>query len=473
MKPIALPLFVFFLTSGALLSGQTTILLPCDTDVSLGYHDHFNTGNINYEYAYQNAAYLRPGDHPQGGLNGNRALIRFDLSVIPPCAIVTSALMNLYAIGPPQITISHTGTNNSAYLQRVTQPWNPLTVTWSNQPTASTQNQVTLPANTVPLQDYTNIVVTQLIQDMISTNNYGFLLRLVNEVVTNALVFASKDFPDSTKHPTLEITYTYPGGSCPSYVFHQQTICEGDSAFLQGDYQKTTGQYFDTLTNIVNLDSIIVTALFVQPPINIIQVHTICHGDSIWLAGAFRKTAGYYPEYFTSQLGCDSIQLNQLVVIILDSTITVTGNTLTANEAGASYQWVDCENSFAPIPGATLQSFTPSSNGNFAVIITKNGCTILTPCVRIGNISVPGTPADKPDIRIIPNPTDGKVFIQLDKRYPEGLIMIQSLTGQKISEQPFNNATSIELNLSGMSKGTYIISIQSDGTELNRKLVVQ
>jgi hypothetical protein len=46
------------------------------------------------------------------------------------------------------------------------------------------------------------------------------------------------------------------------------------------------------------------------------------------------------------------------------------GTLLAASIGGANYQWIDCDNGNAPIPGATDQFFTPSVTGNYAVEIT-------------------------------------------------------------------------------------------------------
>lgn len=67
---------------------------------------------------------------------------------------------------------------------------------------------------------------------------------------------------------------------------------------------------------------------------------------------------------------------DQVVVSVaspIDVTVGQVGPTLSANNSGATYQWVDCDNGNAPITGATSQSFTPSNSGNYAVIITEGG----------------------------------------------------------------------------------------------------
>ncbi|MCB0395308.1 MAG: DNRLRE domain-containing protein [Flavobacteriales bacterium] len=134
------------------VNGQTTVSIIADYDAAIGYHDNYNTANNNYGDAVQNPAYIIPG--ASGGLNENRASIHFDLSGIPNGATITSANLNLYALGPVGTLPGHTGQNNSALLQRVTQNWQDNTVSWNSQPTTTSQNEVTLPVSTSSVQDY-------------------------------------------------------------------------------------------------------------------------------------------------------------------------------------------------------------------------------------------------------------------------------------------------------------------------------
>ena len=56
-----------------------------------------------------------------------------------------------------------------------------------------------------------------------------------------------------------------------------------------------------------------------------------------------------------------------------DSTVVQNGTVLTASLDSAMYQWVDCDNNFSPISGATSQSFTPTLTGNYALEISVMG----------------------------------------------------------------------------------------------------
>ena len=47
------------------------------------------------------------------------------------------------------------------------------------------------------------------------------------------------------------------------------------------------------------------------------------------------------------------------------------------------YQWLDCNNNFEPISGATAQNYTAIDNGNYAVVVNENGCIDTSACTAI------------------------------------------------------------------------------------------
>jgi hypothetical protein len=148
-----------------------------------------------------------------GNLSNGRSLLYWDLSFIPANASVTSASLSLYAYNSPS-NGEHSSLSgpNDAYLNKVTSPWNEYSVNWNNMPSVSTTNQAYLPPSSSPSQDYTNIDVTTLVQDMITNpaSNYGLMLQLADETAYRKLIFASSDNADPAKHPKLDICYTVP-----------------------------------------------------------------------------------------------------------------------------------------------------------------------------------------------------------------------------------------------------------------------
>ncbi len=184
---------------------QSKIKITADYDAAIGYHDNYGTNNKNYKKAIQNAAYVLPGN--LGGLNVNRSLIHFDLSQLPKNAIIKSVKLNLYALGHDGGVPGHSGNNNNAIISRVIENWNDSTVTWDNQPKISTKNQVNLAQSNSYDEDYLNIDVTNLFNDIKDSLNFGIKIQLYKEVLNNALFFASIDNGNSQKIPSLDIEY--------------------------------------------------------------------------------------------------------------------------------------------------------------------------------------------------------------------------------------------------------------------------
>ena len=101
----------------------------------------------------------------------------------------------------------------------------------------------------------------------------------------------------------------------PEYFLERQTeICRGDSIFLQGEWQKQSGIYFDTLGSIHGCDSVIQTALMVRDTFNIYRDMEICEGDSVFLQGAWQSESGTYTDIYQTVFGCDSTLTTELLV---------------------------------------------------------------------------------------------------------------------------------------------------------------
>ncbi|PCJ77635.1 MAG: hypothetical protein COA57_16595, partial [Flavobacteriales bacterium] len=162
-----------------------------------------NYGSLN---DYMGTAWTFAGTPGDG-----RSVLEFDLSFIPNGAVVVSASLSLYAnTDPPNGPHSTLNGSNACWLQRITTSWIEDSVTWNTQPITTTQNQVALAQSDSANQNYENIDVAQLVQDIIdeSDSGYGFLLRLQTESYYRRMTFASSDHSDSTLWPKLKVCYT-------------------------------------------------------------------------------------------------------------------------------------------------------------------------------------------------------------------------------------------------------------------------
>lgn len=143
-----------------------------------------------------------------GGTPGSyRSLLEFDLTSIPVAATIVEAKLSLY-YNSTSGSAGQSGANE-AVLQRVIQSWDESTVTWSNQPSTTATNQIVLSESTASSQDYTDIDVTALVQDMVDdpTTGHGFMFKLQSEVGLASMKFCSSDCSTDEYRPLLEITY--------------------------------------------------------------------------------------------------------------------------------------------------------------------------------------------------------------------------------------------------------------------------
>lgn len=173
-------------------------------DASLGYHTGYGTDQNNYGADLYLKAFALEGS--MGGINANRALLKFDLGNIPSGAVIDSSILVLNAVGYVNALLPGHFGPNEAQILRVVQPWSEGMVTWANAPATTNLSMVSVGASSFSMEDY-RIDVTGLTIDMVNDlpNSHGFLLRLVTEDpgTPAAVVFHSSDSPDATEWPRL------------------------------------------------------------------------------------------------------------------------------------------------------------------------------------------------------------------------------------------------------------------------------
>jgi len=243
-------------------------------------------------------------------------------------------------------------------------------------------------------------------------------------------------------------------------ILESASICEGESIYLGGANQTEPGTYQDVYTSIYGCDSIIITTLTVYPVYSIEQSVSICEGDSIYLEGAYQKTSGVYHDSFLSSGGCDSSIVTELEVYTIDSYVSVSDNTLYALAGYSYYQWIDC-NADEPVPGANDSSFTPAENGSYSVEISQDGCSNSSDCLPITALDI-NKQVSSSNILIYPNPVSDALYLDMGKQYVDITVTIRHVNGQSINNYTYTNIRFITLNVQNLSEGIYFIHLTLD-----------
>ncbi len=147
---------------------------------------------------------------------------------------------------------------------------------------------------------------------------------------------------------------------------------------------------------------------------------------------------------------------------------TLSGPAITATQAGASYQWLNCLTGKTVIAGETGKTFTATVNGSYAVIITMsgNGCIDTSACVTVSHIGIDEIPAGR-RFSVYPNPASGMVTVKMPGT---GTLEISSIGGQVV--MTIDNAAKIsEIDLSKLAKGVYILKAMTGNETFTERLI--
>ncbi len=224
-----------------------------------------------------------------------------------------------------------------------------------------------------------------------------------------------------------------------------------------------------TLQNVNGCDSIVTLNLTINNTTIETDTQTACDSYT-WIDGNTYTSDNNTATYTLQNVnGCDSIVTLNLIITSIDTSITANGATLTANQSSGNYQWLDCDNGYNPIVGATNQSYTATTNGSYAVIISSNGCTDTSSCVTISSLNIEENIFEK-NISIYPNPTSDILVIEL-KTLESVNITITDLAGKVVYKKQQIHENSISLSLKNLKNGSYIIIINSNEISKSYKLL--
>jgi len=189
------------------------------------------------------------------------------------------------------------------------------------------------------------------------------------------------------------------------------SACESFKSPNKKKIWTSSGVYYDTLKNWAFCDSIITVNLTINKTKRTTDYATACKYFRLLGSNRYVYTSGLYFDTLKSlETGCDSIVSRNVNVINHDKFVIHNGSLLTARLTGATYQWTNCTRGYKLMDTATNRSYVAKTNEEYAVIMTKDGCTDTSECVLVTNASTKN--ANLLRFILKPNPNSGKFTIQ-------------------------------------------------------------
>ena len=185
-------------------------------------------------------------------------------------------------------------------------------------------------------------------------------------------------------------------------------------------------------------------------------------------SGKIWNSSNIYLDTIPNAAKCDSMITINLTIVNIDSSVTQAGALLTANQVGATYQWLDCPG-ITPIAGATSQTYEATTNGDYAVIVSNSGCADTSACYTISGVGILNNDFGA-DFQVYPNPTDGNFSIDLGTNYPSIQVSVNAMNGETIQSHTYRQSQRLNLSIQGAA-GVYLVQIESEGKKAQVRLV--
>lgn len=185
---------------------------------------------------------------------------------------------------------------------------------------------------------------------------------------------------------------------------------------------------------------------------------------------------------FTKKLDFDGINGSKPYGVLIESascdvssvdlTVDVLSpSILKANQNGATYKWLDCNNNFTAIPAATNQTFIVPADGSYAVEVTLGECVYTSACQSMTITSIDDYRTVN-DFSIFPNPTNSFVKVDLGINNEKIHYTVTSLNG-KVVEKGNTELNSIYIDFTNKVNGVYLIRLDTKDSSTVYKLIKQ
>jgi len=188
---------------------------------------------------------------------------------------------------------------------------------------------------------------------------------------------------------------------------------------------------------------------------------TICSGQSYTLGGQVLTASGTYSEAFPTAGGCDSVVVLNLAITPVNVGVVQNNLTLIAQGTPATWQWVNCDNGYTPVQGATQQFYTATANGNYAVIVQQSGCADTSICLAVTTVGI--DEAARPSLQAwYDERADALVLDLTEVGAPVDAVVLDAL-GRNVLRSRFPAGSRVSWPMASLTTGAHVVVLSVDG----------
>jgi hypothetical protein len=247
------------------------------------------------------------------------------------------------------------------------------------------------------------------------------------------------------------------------------TICDGHGIVVGGNTYSSGGTYYEYFATGHPCDSLSIVHINAIPAVLTNQYFTLCTGETVLVGTHILDTTGIFIDTLTSITGCDSIittTLNYVGPNVINTYID--GATITALTVAAGFQWLDCNNGFAPIPGATGQVYTATTNGSYAVVAYLPMCNDTSACVDITCVGENDLSINGDNIFIYPNPASDNLIVEVSENGINSIFEVYDVQGKQIIQKILRKEKT-SIDITDLASGIYYVEVKTgDGIAVKK-----
>jgi hypothetical protein len=233
------------------------------------------------------------------------------------------------------------------------------------------------------------------------------------------------------------------------------TTCDSYTAPSGATYNSSQ-TVTDIIPNAAGCDSVMTINLTINNNTSSSFSITSC-GAYTAPSGTVYNSSQTVTDVISNAAGCDSVMTISLIVFNVDTSVTQTNDTLSANGVGA-FQWINCDTGM-PVAGANGSIFVPTASGNYAVAVTVNSCVDTSSCYAVIVSNTHQQNWNK-NLRYYPNPVQDQLNIELGQVYNDIQLTVYSVDGKAVLAQNYTQKEQIGLDLN-ISNGVYFVELKS------------